>query len=199
MRYFNGFLLAVLCFSFSSTYANPTSEASSGSPFDIFPFDAPSSKGVDLANYRNQWNRLTGFEYSGLHWKQFIVVYSNIGKSVFRHNYITYLNQIEAEEEEEDFEGAFKKYAVGSVLIKENYGSDHGKPGDPQTLTIMIKRTPGYDADFGDWEYLQSNVKGKFLVQGNSQNFVVKKTCLECHANVAERDYIFSSFYSESK
>jgi hypothetical protein len=197
MQFFKTVLFAVFCLNISPVAASSTDK--SGTPFDVYPFVVPQNISVDLSNYRNQWDRLTGFEYSGLHWMQFIVVYSNTGKEVFLHNYKTYLDQFEAEEEEEDFDGSFQKYSEGAVVVKENYNSDHGRPGQATTLTIMIKHAPGYDADNGDWEYMQTDVSGNILLRGNSADVNVNKTCAECHANVAERDYVFSTFYSKVK
>ena len=165
-------------------------------PFSFYPFALPQAQADYFQGYREQWSRLTGFEYSGLHWKQFIAIFSNTGEAVFRHNYRTRLAEIEADEEEEDFEGAFKAYAPGTILLKENYTSHLGKPSDPLTLTIMIKRASGYDPKRGDWEYLQTSVDGAIIVHGNSQNSTIEKACAECHNNVSERDYIFSSFYN---
>ena len=175
-------------------------QAKDESPFNIYPFQWPVIEGVDLHQYRSQWERLTGFEYSGLHWKQFIAIYSNTGRGVFKHNYLNFLLQQEAEEEEEDdIDFTYKQYLPGTVILKENYASEGGKPSDALTLTVMIKHKPGYDADNGDWEYVQSDVTGKVLIQGSSQNPAVRAVCAECHRNIKDRDYIFATFFSRSQ
>jgi len=186
-----------LCALLLSPLSMAEEEQEAGGPFSVYPFTPPKAMQADFAGYREQWVRLTGFEYSGLHWKQFIAIFSNKGERVFRHNFRMYLAEIEADEEEEEIEVEYKAYAPGTIVLKENYTAHLGKPSDPMTLTIMRKRKPGYDPKRGDWEYLQTSVNGDTILNGNSQNPSVEKACAECHSNVSDRDYIFASFYSK--
>lgn len=169
-------------------------------PFDIMPFSLPKSEPILYTNYRKKWSRLTGFEYSGLHWQQFVSIYVNKGEDIYRKNYLAYLALYRSDDddvqEEDTTIDIFQEYELGTIFLKENYLSNEGKPSHPSSLTIMIKRKPGYDEMGGNWEYLQSDINGNVLMQGNSTNPKIKKVCSECHANMAERDYVFSTFLS---
>lgn len=162
-------------------------------PFTASPFVSPQGVESIPAAYRKEWVRLTGFEYSGLHWKQFITVFTNTGLDTFRQNNAEYLREFN---EEDSGEKHYKKYPVGTVLLKENYGVDKGRPGAPWTITAMVKHAPGYDPQFGDWEYIQSMPDGKVVMRGNSQDAGIHQVCMACHVNVAERDYVYSTFFT---
>lgn len=164
-------------------------------PFDVMPFALPKAAPSLYTDYRKKWHRLTGFEYSGLHWQQFVSIYVNKGEDIYRENYLAYLSLYrDDEDEEENTVSSFKEYEQGTIFLKENYLADKGQPAEPSSLTIMIKRKPGYDSEGGNWEYLQTDIKGNVLMQGDSTNPTIQKVCSECHSNMAERDYIFSTF-----
>jgi len=168
-------------------------------PFHVMPFTLPKGSGQSYVDYRKNWSRLTGFEYSGLHWKQFVAIFVNKGADIYRENYLAYLSLYrddddEDEEDEDESEQVFKAYPDGTVFLKENYQSKQGKPGEPSSLTLMIKKQAGFDTQGGDWEYLQSDVAGNIIMQGSAQDPQIKKACADCHMNMAERDYIFSTF-----
>ncbi len=168
-------------------------------PFHVMPFALPKGSNQSYAGYRKNWSRLTGFEYSGLHWKQFVTIFVNKGADIYRENYLAYLSLYrdeddDDEDEDEETEQAFKAYPDGTIFLKENYLAKQGKPGEPSSLTLMIKRQAGYDQQGGNWEYLQSDVNGNIIMQGNSQDPDIKSACADCHLNMAERDYIFSTF-----
>ena len=158
--------------------------------FDFIQQHIPES-----INYQAKWQRMTGFEHSGLHWEQFVVVYTNKGDLIYKHNFLQYSAWFD-DPEDEDNEPAYKAYSTGTVFIKENYGMNNGKPGHAESVTVMIKRKPGFNPNGGDWEYMQFDKKGKKIIKGKSNNKLVKSACASCHENVAERDYIFSSIYS---
>ena len=164
-------------------------------PFATSPFQLPAGVGDDWKGYRTDWSRITGFELSGLHWQQFVIVYLNKGRDIYKQNYGEYVRFYVEEDDEEDTD--FQLYPTGTVFIKENYLAQDGRVGQPLTLTTMVKREPGYDPEHNDWEYIQSSVSGKVLLQGPYSDPTVKAVCAECHNNIAERDYIFSTFYSE--
>ena len=172
-------------------------------PFDVLPFELPKADSDLYKNYRKNWSRLTGFEYSGLHWKQFVAIFANKGADIYRENYLAYLalyrdDDDDEDEDEEDSEDesidSFREYEIGTIFLKENYQADKGKPGKPSSLTMMIKRPAGFDPNGGNWEYLQTDVKGGVIMQGDSNNQLIQSSCSNCHANMAERDYIFSTF-----
>lgn len=168
-------------------------------PFEMMPFALPKSESNLYSDYRTKWTRLTGFEYSGLHWQQFVSIYVNKGADTYRDNYLAYLSLYRDDEDEDEDEKAeqantFKEYDLGTIFLKENYLSKAGQPGTPSSLTIMIKREEGYDQAGGNWEYIQTDTQGNVLMQGSSQSAVIKQVCSECHSNMAERDYVFSTF-----
>lgn len=226
------------------------------------PWTLPDKyKNLINPDYRRDFFRMTGIEYSGLHWKQFIMVYMNINPKVYVKNYFEYIRLYYSDDGDEDWgddeeiendeddswdddeetgndeddgwddgeeieddeddgwdetgddqndsgdepqvdvnsEGSnpeFELFAPGTVLLKEHYKSENGQPGAPETITLMIKREKGYDPKAGDWEYSQFEPNGKMLMEGNSQRSKIFQNCTECHANIKERDYIFTTFSS---
>ncbi|WDE01284.1 cytochrome P460 family protein [Thalassomonas actiniarum] len=154
-------------------------------------------------DYRKKWSRLTGFEFSGLHWNNYVVIYVNKGTDIYRDNYIEYLRvyQNEDDDEDEDEEAAedkyFKGYEVGTIFLKENYTVKNGIPHQPTSLTLMVKKPPGYAPTGGDWEYTQFAPNGDLMMRGNNTNVDIYQSCAKCHENMQERDYVFSTFYTE--
>ena len=159
-----------------------------------------------LRNYRQSFQRLTGFEHSGLHWNRFIAVYINDNSQAYINNYFQNLRQFQYEFDEDftddmkninqEIPRGFKPYPAGTVLIKENYSGETGRPSKPVDLTIMIKHQAGYDPMNGDWEYILNSVGGEILLRGKGQDPAIQEACANCHQNISERDYIFSTFYS---
>jgi len=166
-------------------------------PFEYQPFTLSKDVSEVSVNYRTRWSRLTGFELSGLHWNQFVVIYTSSGLKTYKRNFYEHLKQIEADDEDEEYDPEYKTYPVGSVMLKENYLTNEGRPGKPTTLTLMIKRKPGFYPQGGDWEYIETDINGKIIIKGNGGDTAVKKRCASCHINIADRDYIFSTFLTE--
>ncbi|WDE03193.1 cytochrome P460 family protein [Thalassomonas viridans] len=153
-------------------------------------------------DYRKKWSRLTGFEFSGLHWNNYVVIYVNKGTEIYRDNYIEYLRIYQNEDEDEDEEEIeenkqFKGYEVGTIFLKENYTVKSGIPHQPTSLTFMVKKAPGYAPTGGDWEYSQFSPSGELIMRGNNTNVEIYQSCAKCHENMLERDYVFSTFYTE--
>jgi hypothetical protein len=171
-------------------------------PFNVSLFSPAKDYPELYGNYRKNWLRLTGFELSSLHWNQFVAVFINQAPEVYRNNYLEYIKTSqddydEDEDEDEETETSqYMNYPIGTMLAKEGFMSHQGKPSDPTFLVVMRKNKPGYDAKYGDWQYFKFATDGTTLLQGNSQNPAVMSECAGCHINVAERDYIFTSFYS---
>lgn len=163
--------------------------------------NVPKFDGFDL-DYRKKWSRITGYEYSGLHWKQFVVIYVNGSADIYRNNYQAYLSNYTDDDDYEDgsevIESEFEEYPEGTIFIKEHYLNNEGHPGVFNGLSIMTKRKKGYDPEFGDWEYTYVDAQGRITEHGNSNNAMVNSLCVNCHANLKERDYVFSTFYSAS-
>ena len=60
----------------------PTSEKDI---FKVQPFQLPDTLKNSLKDYRHTWLRLTGFDFSGLHWNQFVVIYVNKGAEIYKN------------------------------------------------------------------------------------------------------------------
>ena len=158
-------------------------------------FVIPKEFKEELNNYRNNWSWLTGYQYSGLHWNQFISIFINQSPKVFKNNYREYVRYYLNDDEEDLGEPRFKSYPPGTIVVKENYLSENGKPGQPLTLTFMIKHKPGFSPETGDWEYVQSDTKGNIIMRGTT-DASVHEGCVKCHSNVPGRDYVFSTIYN---
>ncbi|MDC3332684.1 cytochrome P460 family protein [bacterium] len=196
MRFFYRLCLLVIGFSLSPNVFSESNKTEGQYKF-VLPSDLIGDESV---SYRDSWKKLTGFEGSGLHWNSFIRIFvsNNAAKQVYSNNFAQYLLWYEAYDEDEDEaeDPSYKMYPVGSIIVKENYIKKNDKPGDPLALSIMVKRAPGFDKDFGDWEYLQVDPTGNVLMRGNSKSEIIKTSCQSCHSNVPEKDFVFSSFLS---
>ena len=132
------------------------------------PFAVPKEYNEEYKDYRHSWSILTGFEFSGLHWNQYIVLFVNKEPSRYINNYTEYVklykNQdLNKDENDEEEEKHFEPYTLGTIFLKEHYLPHDGKPKIPTTITSMIKRKPGYDSASGDWQYLQWGTDGKII------------------------------------
>jgi hypothetical protein len=164
------------------------------------PFKVPEQYEELLGDYRSNWTSITGFEFSGLHWGQYISLYVNKQPDRYVKNYLEYvriyLNQDGDQTEEDTAQKHFESYATGTIFLKENYIASNGKPGAPSTVTAMIKHEAGYDPATHDWQFLQFSVDGNVLFDGNSHDAPTQAMCIKCHGNMAERDFVFSTFCS---
>lgn len=194
-------LAAGMCAVFPLLIAHAKSQSQSLShaelniPYQIHTFDFDQTLVPDSKDYQKKWQRMTGFEHSGLHWEQFVVVYTNKGSAVYKHNFLQYSAWFD-DPEDEDNEPQYQTYPTGTAFIKENYKIANGKPHDFTSVTVMIKRKPGFNPAGGDWEYLQFNQNGKQIIRGKGSDQNVNNVCADCHSNVAQRDFIFSNIYS---
>ena len=187
-----GFLAA---FPAIQSTADQTGDDNTAYRIQIFEIDESVLPGAQ--NYQKEWLRLTGFELSGLHWEQFVVVYTNEGDKTYRHNFVQYSAWFD-DPEDEDNEPQYRQYPIGTVLIKENYSIAQGKPDKPVSITAMVKQKEGFNSEGGDWEYIQFDHTGKLLLRGSGKDPYVSKTCASCHENVSDRDFIFSNIYSSA-
>ena len=181
-------------------HAAPSQDARAlgGGAASSSPFRLPDTYRSAFGDYRRKWTALSGKEYSGLHWGQYIMLYVNEHPEIYVRNYLEYIQRYGDRDANdlEDGETHFEPYPVGVVFLKENYLNASGQPGRPSTITAMIKREKGYDADAGDWQFIQFDADGKLLLDGNSRDGVVRAACAKCHGNIRERDFIFSTFCS---
>lgn len=171
-------------------------------PFSVSPFDIPEQYQSELSDYRSNWDRLTGFEYSGLHWEQFIVVYINKDSDVYKYNFAEYerfYQDNDEDEVDEDAQPNFRLYSPGTIVLKENFSGESGSPDTPISITMMIKHKPGYDSRHGDWEYVQFAPDGQLIMNGKATDPVIQSACSGCHINMESRDYIFANYYSKAR
>ncbi len=179
-----------------TTFLLMTSSASIGSdqvinPFSVTPFKPPKNSAI-TESYRTEWNRMTGFELSGLHWNQFIVVYTDKGSKTYKKNFYEYIKWMQAFDEGDDYEAQYQEYPVGTVVLKENFTSDKGRPDLATTLTIMVKHEKGYSPKGGDWEYIESTKDGQVIMRGKAEDEAINQRCAACHMSIKDRDYIYS-------
>jgi hypothetical protein len=80
------------------------------------------------------------------------------------------------------------KFSRGTVIVKEKLTTPDSEK--PELLTVMIKRDKGFDAKYGDWEYLVISGTGTAIeAKGKLEN------CQSCHIAKRDTDYIFRNNY----
>lgn len=104
----------------------------------------------------------------------------------------------DSDEQKELKQNGFK-YSEGTIIVKENYAMKGKVAIAPTFLTIMIKREAGYDPKYNDWEYIQTGVDGSLILKGKFDHPQVKSVCADCHGNIQDRDYIFSTYNKTTK
>ncbi len=167
-------------------------------PYQQTEFKIPESYQENIKGYPSSWRRLSGYEYSALHWDQFVVVYTNNGGDIYANNHFEFMRIYEEDLDYEEGEASYKDYAVGTILLKESFLSQNSRPGLSLLLSGMIKREKGYDSAFGDWEYFQSKKNGEIIVSGNSKDAEIQTMCIGCHSNIQDKDFVFATHYSLS-
>jgi len=79
-------------------------------------------------------------------------------------------------------------YPAGSIIVKEAFTSDGaGNKGALSSITVMVKREAGYDAENGDWEYV--NVRPDLRVRAQGRIGM----CIKCHGAAVLDDFVFTS------
>lgn len=86
---------------------------------------------------------------------------------------------------------------AGSVVVKEKYvrRSQTHSPAQMTALGVMIKREPGYAPENGDWEYAYITLDNTTQFQNVTRGRIA--TCIDCHANRSETDFLFRNYLSE--
>ena len=79
------------------------------------------------------------------------------------------------------------EFPAGSIVVKESFNESGGQKGNLTGVTVMVKRSEGFDTDHGDWEYINATAGLKIRGQGSMRN------CIDCHAK-ADTDYIFANY-----
>jgi len=77
---------------------------------------------------------------------------------------------------------------LGTVSLKTG---DPDKDGEINAITVMIKRSPGFDPDNGDWEYQMRNPQGG-IVQNDEGDLVqgAVEMCIDCHGASSRTDFL---------
>ena len=79
-------------------------------------------------------------------------------------------------------------YPEGSVIVKEAFKADSsGAKGALSSITVMVKREMGYDAENGDWEYV--NVRPDLRVRAQGRIGM----CINCHGAAVLDDFVFTN------
>lgn len=84
---------------------------------------------------------------------------------------------------------------VGTIVVKEKY--PHYSPDTPPVaVAAMIKREPGYDPKYGDWEYAYEQrwpEHERKVIRGKLDS------CIDCHQNASGKDYMFRPYLAASR
>ena len=77
-------------------------------------------------------------------------------------------------------------FPVGTVIVKEKRNAPDDQT--PELMTIMTKKSAGYDTAHGDWEYAVTAADGKIQTQGKMAK------CQHCHEQKKSVDYVFKGY-----
>jgi len=78
-------------------------------------------------------------------------------------------------------------FPQGSLVVKEKLSTKDSQ--QPELLTVMRKREPGYNPESGDWEYMVFDGPGEVLQAGGKL-----ENCQACHAKEKNTDYISRAY-----
>jgi Cytochrome P460 len=82
------------------------------------------------------------------------------------------------------------EFPEGSIIVKEKLSTKESQT--PELLTVMIKRSKGFNAASGDWDYAVLDGTGtKVEGQGKLEN------CQSCHVAHKGTDYVFRTYLSD--
>src|SRR5262249_42735742 len=66
------------------------------------------------------------------------------------------------------------RFPEGTIIVKQKLATPNST--EPEALTAMIKRGPGYNPEGGDWEYLVVGGSGAIISRGKNES------CQKCHS-----------------
>jgi len=145
--------------------------------------------------YRS-FQQISDMFFSKTHWNRHVRIFMNAGHEVFSHNYRAFLC-LQGDDEacdEEEGEPEFRTYPPGTIIVKEHcLPTTNPKITNLLTIAVMVKGAPGSDPENGDWKYYWINKNGDIILQGDSKKKSVANTCANCHKEVADRDFIYST------
>jgi hypothetical protein len=101
----------------------------------------------------------------------------------------TYLNKTA---EPSGLQGKFP-FPKGSMLAKESFEGEDGKPGPRGPLFIMEKRGQGYDRAHANWHYAVVEPAGVISMSGSGHERSSTQFCAACHAMAKANDYVFGN------
>ena len=79
------------------------------------------------------------------------------------------------------------RFPQNSVIVKEKLPTKDSS--EPELLTVMVKREPGYSVENGDWEFMVFDGPGKSVrARGKLE------ACQGCHRMVKNTDYVSRSY-----
>lgn len=83
-------------------------------------------------------------------------------------------------------------FPEGTIIVKEKRKG--GGEIEPELLTVMLKRSRGYNAETGDWDFAVLDGKASTVqAQGKLEN------CMQCHKTVPASDYVFRPYVSKHR
>jgi hypothetical protein len=83
-------------------------------------------------------------------------------------------------------------FPEGTVIVKAKRHDE--RDVEPTLLTVMVKRTKGYNPEVGDWEF--AVVDGKVTTVREQGRL---RSCMGCHTTVAGTDFVFRTYLAESR
>ena len=84
-------------------------------------------------------------------------------------------------------------FPAGSMLVKEAFDDQGGKPGGMSKVFLMEKRAKGYDSTNGDWHYAVVMPEGAVAMTGNGKAGSPTQFCGACHQSAKVNDYVFGN------
>lgn len=83
-------------------------------------------------------------------------------------------------------------FPIGSIIVKEKLA--HKTSTEPELLTVMLKREPGYNETSGNWEYLVLDGKATKIEQRGKL-----ASCNRCHLEYKHSDYVTRTYFSDEQ
>jgi Cytochrome P460 len=81
-------------------------------------------------------------------------------------------------------------FPEGTIIVKEKLSTKDSET--PELLTVMLKRSKGFNSATGDWEYAVLDGSGtKVEGRGKLEN------CQACHIANQQTDYVFRTYLSD--
>lgn len=79
------------------------------------------------------------------------------------------------------------RFPAGSLIVKEKLPARDSK--EPELLTAMYKREPGYDPEGGDWEYMVLDGEAKEVRSRGKL-----ESCRACHQAYPDTDFVSRNY-----